>query len=80
MPTVQAGKKSMNLQRSSKGARRERKKAAVRGTGSQGTGFSFGGRHACLCREWHAAASLAHECTLLHLHNQMGFQILECVC
>lgn len=41
MPTLQAGKKSMNLQRSSKGARRERKKAAVRGTGSQGTGFSL---------------------------------------
>ena len=40
----------------------------------------LGGRHACLCREWHAVASLAHECMLLHLYNQMGFQILECVC
>lgn len=40
----------------------------------------LGGRHACLCREWHATASRAHECTLLHLHNQMGFQILEHVC
>lgn len=40
MPTLQAGKKSMNLQRSSKETRRERKKAAVRCTGSHGTGLS----------------------------------------